>query len=229
MVFTRSRARQQALDEVQSACNDTETPQSSQPVVQRRATKSAKRIAVVAISPVTTPTKRPPPTSRTENQTTAAEDTIEELALRALRTMKAKLGMTSPEIEPQSEEESQPNVMTLEPDSDSEKPPGSGKSRRPDVLATFLKPSMKETLYFSYSRKKGILRTPGKASTTWGDNQEDELMKKSVITPDFEKKEAAPPMYVSKYARARARKVSQYLTFSHYTSFTKSWTVSVMY
>ena len=34
-------------------------------------------------------------------------------------------------------------------------------------------------------------------------------MKKSVITPDFEKKESVPPLYVSRYKLKKTRKVNQ--------------------
>ena len=217
MVFTRSKARQRARSDAQSVPSDTETPEISREAVEKRAKKSAikTRKAVIRISPVTSPTKQLRPASRTKSrQTTTEEENIDELALRALRAMKkARHGMTSSEIETESsgtesEEDSQPSIMSLEPDAIPESiPPVSVKTRRPDILATSLKPSVEETLYFSYSRKKGISRTAaGKAATTWGESEED-LMKRSVVTSDFEKKEVAPPMYVSKYARARARKV----------------------
>ena len=216
MVFTRSKARQQAREDAQSVPTDTETPEPSRGAVVKRTANSARKTktAVIRISPVTSPVKQPPFTPRTKNRTTPTEEeTIDKLALKALRAMKAaQFGMTSSEIQPESlgtesEEESQPSVMTLEPIS--ERSAVSAQAGRPDMLATTLKPSVEETLYFSYSRKKGISRVAagGKTSTTWGEGEE-ELMKKSVVTPDFEKKEAAPPMYVSKYARARARKVS---------------------
>ena len=211
MVFTRSKARQRARSDAQSMPSDTETPEISRAAVEKRAKKSAKK-AVIRISPVASPTKQLRPASRTKSrQTTTEEENIDELALRALR---ARQGMTSSEIDPESigtesEEDSQPSIMTLEPDTIPETipPPVSVKTRRPDILATTLKPSVEESLYFSYSRKKGISRTvAGKAATTWGESEED-LMKRSVVTSDFEKKEVAPPMYVSKYAKARARKV----------------------
>jgi hypothetical protein len=210
MVFTRSKARQRARSDAQSVPSDTETPEISRAAVEKRAKKSAKK-AVIRISPVASPTKQLRPASRTKSrQTTTEEENIDELALRALR---ARQGMTSSEIDPESigtesEEDSQPSIMTLEPDAIPETipPPVSVKTRRPDILATTLKPSVEESLYFSYSRKKGISRTvAGKAATTWGESEED-LMKRSVVTSDFEKKEVAPPMYVSKYAKARARK-----------------------
>ena len=142
-------------------------------------------------------------------------ESIEELALRAFRVMKERLeeeeGLGEDDRgEMEMDTNTRLDVMTLETKPDTMKEAVPGKLRRlSGVLPTSLQPRMEETPYFSYSRKKGLLGPlTGKAgSLSWGEGEE-ELMKKSVITSDFEKRDAAPPMHVSKHTRDKARRVS---------------------
>ena len=64
---------------------------------------------------------------------------------------------------------------------------------------------MTKELYFSYS-KEAILKSPRGGSRVIGDD-DGELMKKSIITADFEKKELVPPASLSRYALQKQRKV----------------------
>ena len=204
MVFTRSKTRQQALETAQSTSAERETPQTSrQAETGPKSPRKARKTLVVRLTPVTTPTKTPPRAAATGS---VVEETIDELALRAFRAIRGR-SIAEDSGDGAMDQETEQDVMMFESDTDSEKQKKSrvSEKKRADVLPTSLKPSMEERPYFSYSRKKGI--AGGRASVTWGEG-ERELMKRSVVTSDFEKRETAPPMYVSKYARARARKVS---------------------
>ena len=61
-----------------------------------------------------------------------------------------------------------------------------------------------EELYFSYDRDT-ILSQPHSSLVV--DDLDKDLMKRSVITPDFEKKECAPPVFQSRVALKKMKKV----------------------
>ena len=67
---------------------------------------------------------------------------------------------------------------------------------------------MTKDLYFSYS-KDAILNSPRGSTLAVGD-VDGELMKKSIITADLEKKELVPPASLSRYALQKQRKVCLY-------------------
>lgn len=203
MVFTRSKARrQEAADAAQqvSSSSECEDPQPPKPAVKKRR-KSAVHAKLI-LKPIL---------PREESETTC-EPTVEELALHALQVMKARLGVESPHVNDQhgmeSENSKKHDVMKLETtkQQQQQRPPLPKRSG----LATSLQPCMKEKPYFSLTTK-GTLKSSSLSSTSrpalpWGESEE-ELMKNSVVTSDFEKKDIAPPMHVSKYAKAKARKV----------------------
>lgn len=259
MVFTRSKARQRARDEIQSESGDSVIEQAPLHVGKGSSSgtvKFAKKVTI-KLSPLLSPSSSyslcsqsckatsPSPGAITSEVTSSpspppssleVEETIEQLALKALRSLKKKKGGmetqepdirygTETEDDADGKQESngiQPDIMTLEtPRTHQGRSKSSNKSHRPDMLSSSLKPSLTEPLYFTYSRKKGITssRAGGRSSAvTWGDTEEEEVMKKSVITADFEKRETAPPMHVSKYAKARARKVCIHSTYNVHTT-----------
>lgn len=186
MVFTRSKARQGAED-----------PPPLQPTVKKKTRKSA-----VQAKPDSKPVAVP-----CEESETDCEPTIEQLALRALQVMKARLGVepsdASDEHGVESGNSPEQDVMMLETKQQEEPQP-----KRSGLFSTSLQPCMKERPYFSTTTKRALKSSSSsRPALPWGES-EKELMKKSVITSDFEKREVAPPMYVSKYAKAKARKVS---------------------
>ena len=77
----------------------------------------------------------------------------------------------------------------------------------PFQLASTLQPKLEETPYFSNESLQ--LKSGGSSSSLCVLKGEvDTLLKKSVITADFEKKDGVPPIRgPSKYARERANKV----------------------
>lgn len=185
MVFTRSKARQ-----------GVEDSQPLQPAVKRT------RKSAVQAKPDLKPVTGPP----CEDSETDYEPTIEQLALRALQVMKARLGVESPEASDRHGMESgnsaELDVMMLETTKKQHQP----LPKRSGLFSTSLQPCMKERPYFSAATKRSLKSSPtNRPAQLWGESEE-ELMKKSVITSDFEKREVAPPMYVSKYAKAKARK-----------------------
>lgn len=144
-----------------------------------------------------------------EDSETDYEPSVEQLALRALQVMKEKLGVKSPDASDRHGVESgnsaELDVMMLETTKKQQQQP---LPKRSGLFSTSLQPCMKERPYFSATTKRALKSSPtSRSALQWGESEE-ELMKKSVITSDFEKREVAPPMYVSKYARAKARKVS---------------------
>ena len=69
---------------------------------------------------------------------------------------------------------------------------------------------MKEDLYFSFDVESLVVDGCGKGRSLVEHGRRDphrELMKKSVITPDFEKRESAPPINHSRYAIQKMKKV----------------------
>ena len=64
---------------------------------------------------------------------------------------------------------------------------------------------MTKELYFSYS-KEAIL-SPSQGSSLVVGDVDGELMKKSIITADLEKKELVPPASLSRYALQKQKKV----------------------
>lgn len=206
MVYTRSKARQKASESAQIVSSGGEDPQTSQQVV-KRSSRSVKKTRQAVVQATPDQESEVPP--RDED-----EQSVEELALRAFQVMKERLGRGSTEAGDQgtrgmgmeTENDTELDILMLESDGKS-KPPL--RDSRSGAISTSLQPCMKEKPYFSF--KKSLKSTPSSASrlmaVSWGERDED-LMKKSVITPDFEKRETAPPMYVSKYAKAKARKVS---------------------
>ena len=61
MVFTRSKARQLALESTQSPPRECETPQTPRKVLERGAkssTRTSRKSAVIRLSPVATPMKQ---------------------------------------------------------------------------------------------------------------------------------------------------------------------------
>jgi len=71
-------------------------------------------------------------------------------------------------------------------------------------LASSLQPAITEDLYFSFDQEE-ILRSSNKG--IFVEDVDKELMKRSVITPDFERKERAPAMSQSRYTLQKTRKV----------------------
>ena len=70
-------------------------------------------------------------------------------------------------------------------------------------------PEMKGELYFSFD-VESVTDRQGKVKLSQDQGGRDphhKLMKKSVITPDFEKRESAPPITQSRYAIQRMKKV----------------------
>lgn len=207
MVYTRSKARQKASESAQIVSSGGEDPQTSQQVV-KRSSRSVKKTRQAVVQATPDQESEVPP--RDED-----EQSVEELALRAFQVMKERLGRGSTEAGDQgtrgmgmeTENDTELDILMLESDGKS-KPPL--RDSRSGAISTSLQPCMKEKPYFSF--KKSLKSTPSSASrlmaVSWGERDED-LMKKSVITPDFEKRETAPPMYVSKYAKAKARKAAR--------------------
>ena len=198
MVFTRSKARQKTIENAQLVECESDAPQRMLETVQnvRPVKKTRKSVSQVCS------------TEQACSEGDERKESLEKLALRALQVMKDRLGIEdSNQTGMETSNSTQPDVMTLESDSNSKKTTPI-KSHRPDMLASSLKPCMKETLYFSFSRKRGLSQSARKpaVSLSWGQS-EDDIMKKSVITSDFEKRDVAPPMYVSKFSKAKARKV----------------------
>jgi hypothetical protein len=228
MVFTRSKARQKANETAEPVTSESENPLTSQlegedsgrSVRTRRTPKEPK----VRVTRLTKSEAKPP---RAEDG--VATESLEDLALRALRAMKSRLkvdsttngsvkkmgeqvdaeedGMETVDYGMETDGNVQPDVILLE--SDTKKKSIPNRLSRTGVMVTSLQPRMKEKPYFSYSSKSGVVSvsssTGKQLGLSWGETEE-ELLKKSVITSDFEKKETAPPMYVSKYAKAKARK-----------------------
>lgn len=75
-------------------------------------------------------------------------------------------------------------------------------------LASSLQPAITEDLYFSFDQEE-ILRSSNKG--IFVEDVDKELMKRSVITPDFERKERAPAMSQSRYTLQKTRKVYRHL------------------
>lgn len=190
MVRTRSRARQEAS--------------------QRSPLKS---LVVEEASPLKPAASHAIDTRYGERTKPESPPGVEELALRALHVMKKRLGTESGDCS-QSDlgnagSTSQPNIMMLE----SDPKPSSSKTSGFSTLASSLQPCMKEKPYFSL-RQEDILASASKPCPPWEDTDQ-QLMARSVITPDFEKRETVPPVHTSKYARARARKVSRHTWTYH--------------
>lgn len=186
MVFTRSKARQEASEAAQQVSSEAEDPEAPKPAVKRKSAVHAKSSL-----------------PREDSGVQTCEPTIEELAVHALQVLKARLGVASPDVNYQHGMESKEpaNVMVLQMTKKQQTLP------KHTGLATSLQPCMTEKPYFSLTTK-GALKSSSLSSTSRpGLDSEEELMKNSVVTSDFEKKEVAPPMYVSKYAKAKARKV----------------------
>ena len=255
MVFTRSKARQQATEAAEPITSESEEPHTSQ-VEDQGSDRSvrARRISAVRVTRFTRELKWEARVSRDAAEDETATESPEELALRALNAIKnrpKKDGIKNrPRVAVSKEEEEdkmkkqrkgkstkvgrkkingietvdaeedametvegmetdesvQPDVMLLE--SSAKKKSIPNRSSCSGVMVTSLQPCMKEKPYFSYSSKRGVVSvsssTGKQLGVPWGEGEE-QLMKKSIITSDFEKRETAPPMYVSK---AKARKVS---------------------
>ena len=77
----------------------------------------------------------------------------------------------------------------------------------PTELASSLQPHLDESIYFSYDPVKAKDTDASKQKRTLCHNEVDSLLKKSVITSDFEKKECAPPINRSRYSLEKSRKV----------------------
>ena len=227
MVFTRSKARQKALEGAQQDEAETDTsevavkPAESSVRSVRKARRSTVHVSTTEQTSNESYIKEGgslDDLALTTEQTSDEGDikeggSLDDLALRAMRVMKERLGLLGDDqTGTESSDDTQPDVILLQSNSSSKKRPAPVKQRRPDDLATTLKPRMKEKPYFSYSRKRGMSHSAGKP-VAWGEGEE-EVMKKSVITSDFEKRDVAPPMYVSKFAKARARKVGSIFSLS---------------
>ena len=175
MVRTRSRARQEA---------SRSSPLKGSVVEET----SALKPATASSEEVRERTKPGSPPS------------VEELALRALHTIKKRLGTESRDCSQGDvggmESTSQPGIMLLE----SEPKPSSSKTSGFSTLASSLQPYMKEKPYFSF-RQEDILASASKPHPPWEDNDQ-QLMARSVITPDFVISETAPPISSSMYATA---------------------------
>ena len=192
MVRTRSRARQEAADTTLHLSSEEEGPPAARPAA-------------------TSLQKTREPVARLEHESDSPS--LEELALRAFQVMQRRLGaglsVSSDEEEMESETDAQPDILQL--DGDDRKPSTSSKKRTTaaGTLATSLQPLMKEKPYFSLDHRGSLASSSsaGRRGSSWEERDED-LMKRSVITSDFEKRDSAPPMYVSKYAKAKARKVT---------------------
>lgn len=78
----------------------------------------------------------------------------------------------------------------------------------PTELSSFLQPQLDQTPYFSFDpvRADGT-DSSRQASSALYEKEVDSLLKKSVITPDFEKKECAPPINQSRRFLERSMKV----------------------
>ena len=233
MVFTRSKARQKANETAEPVTSESENPLTSQLEGEDSGRSvRTRRTPKVRVARLTKSEAKPP---RAEDE--VATESLEELALRALRAMKNRLkvdstadgsvrikkidvmhvgpadaeedGMETVDYGMETDGNVQPDVILLE--SDTKKKSIPNRPSRTGVMVTSLQPCIKEKPYFSYSSKSGVVSasssTGKQLGLPWGE-REEELLKKSVITSDFEKKETAPPMYVSKYAKAKARKVS---------------------
>jgi hypothetical protein len=77
-------------------------------------------------------------------------------------------------------------------------------------LCSALDPGPTPDAYFSCDPDKvlqGLLGTRGAAQLERRGGEEEAVMKHCVITPDFEKKECAPPITISKFARKKLAKV----------------------
>ena len=271
MVFTRSKARQQATEAAEPLTSERKKSHISQKEDEGSDRSDKKRsISAVRVTRFTRGLKSEAGPSRAAAEDEPATESLEELALRALKAMKNRPlvaaskkkearkstvavskedrmknpatvkstkvgrkridemetvapdkdaveaiddgtddGMETNDDGMETDDNVQPDVMMLE--SNTKKKLIPHQPRHSGVMVTSLQPCMKEKPYFSYSSKRGIVSassSTGKQSgLSWGE-REEELMMKSVVTSDFEKRETAPPMYVSKYARAKARKVS---------------------
>ena len=155
------------------------------------------------------------PSSSTEIRVTETEEekttNLEELALQALSVIKRRQGQPRRVAEHRRNDEdstTQPEVLLLESEAPRERV-SKTKASSSLRLSSTLQPRLKEKLYFSFN-KKDILASSsatGKSKSSSWETGDEHLLAKSIITPDFEKKERAPPLVISKYARAKARKV----------------------
>ena len=71
-------------------------------------------------------------------------------------------------------------------------------------LASSLQPGITEELYFSFDQEE-ILRSSHRGNFL--EDVDEEVMKRSVITPDFERKERVPAVNHSRYTLQKMRKV----------------------
>ena len=71
-------------------------------------------------------------------------------------------------------------------------------------LASSLQPGITEELYFSFDQEE-ILRSSHRGNFL--EDIDEEVMKRSVITPDFERKERVPAVNQSRYTLQKMRKV----------------------
>lgn len=98
----------------------------------------------------------------------------------------------------------QPDLLHLDSPSTSQQP---HPASCPTELASSLQPHMEESPYFSYNPIKTSDTDDVKQKRTLCHNEVDSLLKKSVITSDFEKKECAPPISQSRHSLEKSRKV----------------------
>ena len=75
-------------------------------------------------------------------------------------------------------------------------------------LASSLQPGITEELYFSFDQEE-ILRSSHRGTFL---EDVDEVMKRSIITPDFERKERVPAISQSRYTLQKIRKVCNHYT-----------------
>ena len=89
-------------------------------------------------------------------------------------------------------------------------------------LASSLQPGITEELYFSFDQEE-ILRSSHRGNFL--EDVDEEVMKRSVITPDFERKERVPAVNQSRYTLQKMRKVCNphSTKFSFISLFQSSW------
>ena len=152
-----------------------------------------------------------PGRGKIENNEQLPSRSVEELALRAFNNIQKRFepktgsrDSCNLHSEGSGAEASPPGVLPLQSGSKDSVEPAARRGAA-TVLASSLQPVMEVKPYFRFSKGSTVLSVQ-KPCPSWEERDRD-LMERSVITPDFERKRAVPPIFTTRSAREKARKV----------------------